>query len=80
MCHNQRGLGLFGMLIILALAAVAAYYVYMGVMGEDESPSCSSALNTCFKQCRRTTTETAAAQSCQLACQRDADACNRQRN
>lgn len=78
MGDSQRGLSWFGALIVVAIAVVAGYYVYKGVMGEDEAPSCNSALNACMKNCRRTTTESAAAQSCQQACQRDADECNRQ--
>ena len=77
MGDSQRGLSLFGALIILALVAVAGYYVYKGVMGSDEAPSCNSALNACMQNCRRTTTESEAAQSCQQACQDDANECNR---
>jgi hypothetical protein len=76
---SQRGLSLFGALIIVVIAVVAGYYAYQSVMGEDEAPSCNGALNACLKYCRRTTTEAPAAQSCQQACMRDADECNRQR-
>ena len=77
MGDSQRGLSMFGALIVVAIAVVAGYYVYKGVMGGDEAPSCSSAFNACMQNCRRTTTESAAAQSCQQACQDDADECNR---
>lgn len=76
---SQRGLSLFGALILVVIAAVAGYYVYQGVMGEDEAPSCNGALNACMKNCRRTASESAAAQSCQQACLGEADECNRQR-
>ena len=77
MGHTQRGMSGFGALVIVALAAIAGYYVYIGVMGDDEAPGCNSALNACVKQCRRTTSETAAYQSCLQICQRGADECNR---
>ena len=77
MGYSQRGLSLFGALIVVAIAVVAGYYVYKGVMGGDEAPSCNSAFSACLKNCRRTTTEAPAAQSCQQACQDDANECNR---
>lgn len=75
--HSQRGLGLFGALIIVALAIVALYYVYKGVTGEDEAPSCRGAHTSCLQTCRRTRTDAADWQRCQEACQRDFDACER---
>ncbi|HXM80803.1 MAG TPA: hypothetical protein VN929_02635 [Burkholderiales bacterium] len=74
----QRGLGLFGGLVVLAIAVVAGYYGYKAVIGGEEAPSCKSSFNTCMQKCRRTATEAPAAQACQEACQRDADSCNRQ--
>ena len=65
------------MLIVLAIVAVAAYYVWKGVTGSDEAPSCKSALNACIANCRRTTSEAPAAQACQDGCTRDAAACER---
>ncbi len=79
MRQPQWGLGLFGMLVILAIAAVAGYYLYKAVSEVDEGPGCKDAYTSCMRYCRRTTTETAAAQSCQQTCQRDLDACDRQR-
>jgi len=38
----QRGLGAFGALVVIVLAAVAAYYVYLGVTGQDEKPTCAA--------------------------------------
>jgi len=78
MKNSQRGLGSFGMLIVLAIIVAAGYYAYKAITGPDEAPSCSSAFNTCMKTCRRTTTEAPAAQACQEACRREADACERQ--
>jgi len=77
MTHSQRGLSLFGVLVVLAIAAGAGYYLYQAISEVDEGPSCKDAYTSCMRYCRRTTTETAAAQSCQQACQRDFDACER---
>jgi len=82
MLHPQRGLSFVGMLIILAIAAAAGYYLYKAISEVDEGPGCKDAYTSCMKHCRRSTTETAAAQTaqtCQQACQRDLDACDRQR-
>lgn len=77
MGHSQRGLGFFGALVIIVIAVVALYYVYKGVTGEDEEPSCRGAYTNCLQNCRRTRTEAAALQSCQEFCQREADECER---
>ena len=77
--HSQRGLGWFGMLIVIAIAAAVAYYAYQGIWEVDEAPSCRGAFNSCMKSCRRTSTEAPAAQACQEACQRDQAACERGR-
>ena len=74
----QRGLSSFGMLIVLAVAAAAGYYAYIGITGAGDAPSCKEAFKECMKTCRRTTTEAPAAQACQQTCQRDVDACERQ--
>ena len=79
MRHSQRGLSLFGMLVLLAIAAAAGYYLYKTVSEVDEGPGCKDALTSCMKYCRRTTTETAEAQKCQTNCQRQFDECSRQR-
>ena len=71
----QKGMGWFGILIVLAIAAGAGYYAYKGIVESDEAPSCAAAQNACLRNCRRTTTEAAAAQSCQQDCQRGAAAC-----
>jgi hypothetical protein len=73
----QRGLGLLGLLIVIAIAAALGYYAWKGITGDDEAAGCKGAFNSCMKTCRRTTTEAPAALACQQACQRDADACER---
>jgi len=75
--HAQRGLGAFGTLLILAIAAVAAYYVYKGVTGEGEEPSCRGTYTACQQNCRRTRTEVVALQNCQDFCRREVDQCER---
>ncbi|MDX1376147.1 MAG: hypothetical protein R3357_11320 [Burkholderiales bacterium] len=72
---RQRGLGTLGSLLVIALAAVAAYYIYLGVTGEDAAPTCKSELEKCMQRCRKTTTDTQAAQACQAACRREAHLC-----
>jgi len=76
--YAQRGLGAFGALLILAIAAAAAYYVYMGVTGEGEEPSCRGTYTACQQNCRRTRTETVALQNCQDFCRRELNQCERQ--
>ena len=71
----QRGLGTLGALIVIAIAAVAAYYVYRDVFGTDAAPTCKKELETCMQRCRKTTTDTNAAQSCQADCRREAHLC-----
>lgn len=75
MHSRQKGIGWFGILIVLAIAAGAGYYAYRGIAASDEAPSCAAAQNACLQKCRRTATEAAAAQSCQEECQREAQAC-----
>ena len=77
MCRSQRGLGSFGVLIVLVIAVALGYYAYQALTGTGEAPSCKEAFNHCMKTCRRTTTEAPAAQACQEACQRDQAACER---
>lgn len=77
MGHSQRGLGFVGALVIIVIAVMALYYVYKGVTGEEEKPSCRSAHTDCLQNCRRTRTESVALQSCQEFCQREADECER---
>ncbi len=76
---HQRGLGTFGLLVVIAIAAAVGYYAYKGISGPDGPPSCRGAADTCMKICRRTTTETTSAQACQDACRRDQEACERKR-
>ena len=71
----QRGLSAFGALVVLALAAVAAYYVYVGATGEGEAPSCSSEYRSCMKGCSARATDNGAIQACQKKCEDELDFC-----
>ena len=73
----QRGLGLLGLLVVLAVAVALGWYAYKALTGAGGPESCGEAFNHCMKTCRRTTTEAPAAQACQEACQRDLAACER---
>ena len=79
MSHLQRGLSFFGVLVILAIAAAAGYYLYKAIGEVDEGPGCKDAFTSCMRYCRRTTTDDASAKACQKACQRDFDVCDRRR-
>ena len=73
---TQRGLGLFGTLVILVIAAVAGYYVYVGAFRDaSQAPSCKEAQQDCMKRCRRTSTDQVSSAACQAECQRAFDAC-----
>src|SRR5438034_11658237 len=61
----QRGLGAFSTLVVIAIAVVAGYYVYKGVTGGGETPTCDGSFTACMQICRRTSTEAPAAQACQ---------------
>jgi len=71
----QSGRGVIGALIVIAIAAGAAYYVYQGVSGEDAAPTCKSDENRCMRKCRRTSSDSDAAQACQKVCRREAHLC-----
>lgn len=71
----QKGLGTLGSLIVIALAGVAAYYIYLGIFAEEAAPSCKSELEKCMQRCRKTSSETSAAQACQKDCRREAHLC-----
>lgn len=77
MRRSQRGLSLFSALVIVALAVVALYYIYLGITGQDETPTCRSTYTQCLQNCRRTRTETVALQNCQDFCQREVEECER---
>ena len=65
-------------LIILAIAAGVGWYAYKAIFTEEAAP-CASAQTACMQSCRRTTTEAPAAQACQESCQRDKEACDREK-
>jgi hypothetical protein len=71
----QRGLNSFGALLVIVVAVVAAYYVYQGVTGEDEVPTCDTQFESCMKLCRRTSTDNDSMQACQKKCESDVEFC-----
>ena len=71
----QSGLGTLGTLIVIALAAVAGYYIYLNVSGKDAPVTCKKELEHCMQRCRKSTTDTNAAQVCQADCEREAHLC-----
>ena len=76
----QRGLGLFGSLVVLAILIAGGYYLYKNVlMAPDAPPSCKAALNSCVANCRKTNTEAPEVQACQERCGRTAEECEQKR-
>ncbi len=75
MRKRQSGMGWLGVLIVLGIAVGGGYYAYQAFTQSDEAVSCAGAQNACLRNCRRTSTEAAAAQTCQEACQRAAEDC-----
>jgi hypothetical protein len=72
----QRGVGWFGFLIVVAIAVAVGYYAYKGIwLADEQQPSCEGALNACIRECRRTASEADEEHRCQVACQRDLEAC-----
>ena len=72
----QRGLGAFGTLLVLALAAVAGYYLYTGFSGGNATPSCRSQFESCMAACRRSQTDNSDMQACQSKCESDQSFCS----
>ena len=72
---RQRGLGWFGSLVVLALAAGAGYYLYQQMVVGEAQPSCVAQENDCLRDCRRSATDNATMQACQERCRRDAAHC-----
>ena len=77
MLKSQEGLGLFGLLLVVAIAVTIGWYTYKGMTGAGDAPTCNESFNYCMKTCRRTTTEAPQSQACQEACRRDLEACER---
>ncbi len=71
----QKGLGTLGALIVIAIAAVAAYYLYVNLFEGEEVQSCKKDLEHCMQRCRKTSSDTSAAQACQASCRREAQLC-----
>ena len=75
MRRTQRGLGWFGSLVVLALAAGAGYYLYQQMVVDEQAPSCAAQHNACLQDCRRSATDNASIQACQERCRREAAHC-----
>jgi hypothetical protein len=68
-------MNLLGALVVLALAAAGAYYVYRGISAQDARPTCASLLAGCTERCSRTATDSDAVEACQRKCQDDSKSC-----
>lgn len=80
----QKGLGLLGAIIVLLLAGAGAYYLYQqmsggggggGEGGGAAVSSCKSDLERCMQKCRKSSSDSDAAQACQKVCRNDARIC-----
>ena len=71
----ERGANLFWTLVVLALAAAGAYYVFRAFSVEGQKPDCASLLEGCSQRCRTTTTDNDAAEACQSKCEENNKAC-----
>ena len=77
MTATQRGLSFFGALFFVAIIAAGGYFGYQWYMGREDVPTCKNDHTACLRMCRRMTTETAAAQTCQKNCDIVAAECER---
>ena len=77
MRKRQYGMGWLGVLIVLGIVAGGGYYAYQAFTQGDDVADCPGTQNACLRNCRRTSTEAAAAEACQQACQREAEDCAR---
>jgi hypothetical protein len=73
----QRGLGTFGVLVVLAIAAVGGWWVYKNVFEADtaSAPTCETQQAACLANCRKASTESAQMQACQEGCRRNFASC-----
>ena len=71
----QLGRGVLGTLVVIAIAGGAGYYLYQNLGDEGSAPSCKSDFNRCMKNCRRSSRDTKAAQTCQKGCEREQHLC-----
>ncbi len=71
----QHGANLFGALLVLALAAAGAYYVYRSFSVDEQKPGCGSLLEGCVQRCRATTTDNDAMEACQTKCEEANKSC-----
>lgn len=74
---KQRGSSFFGALILLLILGAGGYFGYRWYLEHGDTPTCKDDLTACMRMCRRLSTESADAQKCQAACERDATACER---
>jgi hypothetical protein len=74
---KQRGLSLFGLVVILLIVGAGGYFAYQWYLERGDTPTCKDDLTACMRMCRRLSTESAEAQKCQAACESDAAACER---
>ena len=75
----QRGMNLLGALLVLALAAAGAYYVYLGVSAQDARPPCAGLLAGCMERCSRTAADNDTVEACRRKCQDDNKTCEAER-
>jgi hypothetical protein len=75
MRSTQNGVGWFGSLIVLALTAVAGYYLYQEFVVGEEAPSCAALHQDCLKGCRRSATDNESMQACLKSCENEAQTC-----
>jgi uncharacterized protein (UPF0333 family) len=62
-------------LVVLALSAAGAYYVYLGIRAQDARPSCANLLAGCTERCSGTATDSEAVEACQSKCRDDSKSC-----
>jgi hypothetical protein len=80
MIRSQRGLSFFGALILFAIIAGGGYFGYQWYVARDDAPTCKNDFTACMRMCRRLSSESAEAETCQAGCERDVAACERKLN
>jgi hypothetical protein len=73
----QSGLTILGALFVIAIIAIGGYFGYQWYTGGEDAPTCKNDHIACMRMCRRLATDTAEAQKCQAACDRDLAGCER---
>jgi hypothetical protein len=54
---------------------LAGYYLYTGLSGGGEPPTCSAQFASCMQVCRRSATDNTDMQTCQKKCEDDQAFC-----